>query len=135
MTALVITLTSVFGWFLGWFLTARYRITVWHRRGTGAICDRTKELRTRRFNRPHDRPMIAFYALLLSFPWPIVLPFMIISQHLFRGIDKREEAARVAEKKRQDEVATWRAVLKDRDASEIERRVAREVLRGLGVNP
>jgi hypothetical protein len=132
VTALIITLTSVLGWFTGWFLTARYRVERWRERGN-SILSESLELTTRRFDKLSDRPWIAFYALITTFFWPLVLPAMFMSHHLFRRMDKRADAARRAEEKRKEEAATWKAVLKDPDASDIERRVAREVLRGLGV--
>jgi len=131
MTTLVIILTSVFGWFTGWFLTARYRVEQWRKRGNKILKDSLLESRS--FNEPSDRPWIAWYALVTSFFWPVVWPALFMSTHLFRRIDKSEEAAVQAERKREEEISTWQAVLKDSDASDTERRVAREVLRGLGV--
>lgn len=131
MIALIITLTGVIAWFVGWFMVARYRVELWHRRGD-RICVGSELVRVRRFSQPEDRGYIAFYALLVTVPWPVVLVGLLMYGHLFNRLDRREATRLEAERRRRAEVGTWRATLNNPDASEVERRVAAEVLRSLG---
>lgn len=130
MTALVITLTSVAAWFVGWFYTARYRVELWQRRGDKILG--SSMFTSRRFSRPEDRGWIAWYALISTCVWPVILPMMIMSNCLFARIDRREVERRETRRRREAEIETWRVTLRNPDATEVERRVAAEVLRGLG---
>jgi hypothetical protein len=127
MTLLVV-LGCVATYLLLWFVAARLLVGRWHARG--GVLHAEGLCRTRKFSRPEDRGWIAWYALLATCVWPLVLPFLLAARFVFVGVDKRDRRAERLRLARADELRSWHE-LRRTATSDAERRVADEVLASL----
>src|SRR6188508_253987 len=109
MTALIV-LGSVAAYVLCWLMTARARVSAWHARGDSILKD-SQLFVTRRFDRQRDRPWIAWYALLVTFLWPLTAPVFVAGRFVFRGVDRRVRLERERVERRNQEVNDWRRIL------------------------
>lgn len=122
MTVLLIIFGSVIVHLVGWAYTARFVATRWAN-GT----DYPEYSR----DNAGDRKVIAFLALLVSIPWPLVLPYRAAAEWLFNSHDRVDVEERRRVERLTTDIRYWTKIAKNSAATADERALARQLIETL----